>query len=108
MPISSINSASVSPIAPIAATPATVSRWASTTAAPVDTFERVSIRSNSDHPITDAWMANIKAPGTPVSEKITLALLTPIIIPITAALDVILYPLIKIGQFTDWVKSKFS
>ena len=77
-------------------------------AEPVDTFVRTSSDPWTNTPITDAMIANIESPAKPVSEKIALALLTPIIVPITVALDVVLSPFIKMGQVSDWVKSKFS
>ena len=74
----------------------------------VDTFVRTASDPWTNTPITDGIIANIESPATPVSEKITLALLTPILVPITVALDVVLWPFIKMGQVSNWVKSKFS
>jgi len=74
----------------------------------IDSF----VRTNSDPwthtPITDALVVNIKSPSTPVSEKLALALLTPILVPLTVALDVVLWPFVKIQQVSNWVQSKFS
>jgi hypothetical protein len=53
-------------------------------------------------------MAKIESPSTPIAEKVTNLLLLPIVLPITVTLDVVLYPVVKLGQAADWVKSKFS
>ena len=74
----------------------------------VDTFVRSGSDPWTNTPITDAFVDNIKAPSTPTSEKLTLALLTPILVPITVVLDVVLWPVFKVQQVSNWVKSKFA
>ena len=74
----------------------------------IDTFVRTGSDPWTNTPITDAFVDNINAPSTPTSKKITLALLTPIMVPLTVALDVVLWPLFKVQQVTNWVKSKFA
>ena len=74
----------------------------------VDTLIRAPSDPWTDTPITDSLVESISAPARPVSEKVTLALLTPILVPITAALDVLLWPFVKMGQIGNWVKSQFS
>ena len=78
------------------------------TAEAIDMFVRTSSDPWTNTPITDAIIANIESPAKPGSERIALALLTPILVPITVALDVVLWPFIKMGQVSNWVKSKFS
>ena len=90
------------------ASAATASSASSTGFSTADTFETDSGWSSADTPITTAWIATIENPNTPIAEKLTNLLLLPFVLPITVTLDVVLYPVVKLGQFADWVKSKFS
>ena len=78
------------------------------TASTEDHFERIVYHASSDTPLTDAYTGKINDPSTSVSERVVLGALIPIMVPIMAILDTVLYPVIKMGQFSDWVASKFS
>ncbi len=64
--------------------------------------------SDTDHPFSDAYIGKITNSKTPIAERVSLGLMIPIMAPITAILDVIFYPWIKLGQFVDWAKDKLS
>ena len=71
-------------------------------------FNDLIFHSDTDHPFTDAYIGTINNPQTSISERVTLGLMIPIMVPVTAILDVIVYPLVKLGQFVDWAKDKLS
>ena len=81
-----------------------------TTSAPSaeDRFDDLLYRSNTNTPLTTAYTNTIQSPKTPIAERVVLGLMIPIMVPILAILDTLLYPVIKLGQFTDWVKDKLS
>lgn len=111
MSVSNISNQQAALSVPATSTPASAAAASSASSAgfsTVDTFETSAGWSSADTPITTAWMAKIESPSTPIAEKVTNLLLLPIVLPITVTLDVVLYPVVKLGQAADWVKSKFS
>ncbi|MED5464965.1 MAG: hypothetical protein VX699_09950 [Myxococcota bacterium] len=111
MSVSNINNQPAALSVPATSTPASAAAASSASSTgfnTVDTFETSGSWSRSDTPITAGWIDKIESPSTPVAEKLTNLLLLPVVLPITVTLDVVLYPVVKLGQAADWVKSKFS
>ena len=88
----------------ISSSPAVIAEGATASTTPkrsvefksVDTFEGASSRS-AYTPATNAWMDTVENPSRPVSERLTNLLLTPVVLPIVATIDVLTMPFTAIG-----------
>ena len=72
------------------------------------TFQCNAVDRFTNTPITDSYVRKIQSARTPPCEKVTLALASPVVIPFTAIIDVVLWPVVKCSQAKNWLASKFQ